>query len=153
MKASGLASLASRWRRSLRCWGCLGLLGASAAPVLAQTAPAAQPVPQQWIDYAQRVSRQLQQGLGDPDDKAVAGLQAWMQERILSQAVPPASAPLVVRVWISSTGRIERVDFDSLGQAQADADLRATLTARTIGEPPPPEMRQPLVLQLGLDFE
>ena len=39
-----------------------------------------------------------------------------------------------------------------LGDAQADADLRALMTAQPLSEPPPRDMRQPMVLQLTLSF-
>jgi len=42
------------------------------------------------------------------------------------------------------------VAFHSLGNAQADADLRQLLTAQPLSEPPPRDMRQPMVLQLTL---
>ncbi|MNR63492.1 hypothetical protein D3C85_1858230 [compost metagenome] len=56
----------------------------------------------------------------------------------------------MVRLWVTPQGRIERLEFDSLGQAQADADLRQLLAADPLPEPPPRDMRQPLVLQLSL---
>lgn len=69
--------------------------------------------------------------------------------RILpGQPVPPP--PVVVRVWVAPSGKIDRVAFDSLGDAQADTDLRTLLTTQPLAEPPPRDMRQPMVLQLSL---
>lgn len=136
----------SKRLRSVLAW--LGLVGLSAAPVAAQT------VPPHWISYAQLVGQQLQNGLGDSTSEAVVRLHAWMQGRILSQGAPQQPvAPLIVRVWVSATGYVERVDFHSLGDAQADADLRGVLMAQSVGALPPKDMRQPLVLQLALDFK
>ena len=122
----------------------LGLLGAM-APVGAQ-------VPSHWISYANLAGNQLQASLSDPANDAVVRLHGWMQERILKegQAVPPA--PLVVRLWIAADGGVSRLEFSTLGQAQADADLRAVLATEPLSEPPPRDMRQPMVLQLSLAF-
>jgi len=143
--ASTLAPLHGRLRRAL---GWLGL-GLASAAVAAQTQPQPQ-VPQHWVDYATRASSQLQSSLSDPDDDTVVRLHTAMQSRMRDEgrSVPPA--PFVVRIWVGPTGRIDRVAFDPLGDAQADSDLRAVLTAKPLAEPPPRDMRQPMVLQLTL---
>ena len=133
--------------------GWLGLGLASVAVPVAATAQTQQPqVPQHWISYATLAGNQLQASLGNPADDTVVRLHAAMQSRMLKegQSVPPA--PVVVRVWVAPAGRIERVAFDSLGDAQADTDLRTLLTTQTLAEPPPRDMRQPMVLQLTLSF-
>jgi len=122
----------------------LGLLGAM-APVGAQ-------VPSHWISYANLAGNQLQASLSDPANDAVVRLHGWMQERLLRDAPSGPPPPVIVRVWIAGNGRIERVAFDSLGNAQADADMRTLLQAQQLAEPPPRDMRQPLNLQLTLSF-
>ena len=123
----------------------LATLGVGMTVVAAQLpAASAQPVPQQWIGYAQMAGTQFEAWLSDPASDAAARLQAWMQG---GQAVPP---PLIVRVWVAPSGQVQRVEFASLGQAQADADLRALLTARALPAAPPPDMRQPMMLELTL---
>jgi hypothetical protein len=147
---------APRWRR-LRLalgWLCLGLAGA-AAPLAAaaQTQQQQQQqVPQHWISYAALASNQLQSSLSDPANDTVVRLHVAMQARLLKEGQPMPPAPVVVRVWVATTGKIDRVAFDSLGDAQADTDLRALLTAEPLVEPPPGDMRQPMVLQLVLSF-
>ena len=132
------------WPLLRRVLGGLGLgLSVSALPAVAYAGP---PVPDHWLRYAQFVSVAFQQRLGDPDNAAVLRLHAWLQERRLQ---PPA---LVVRLWVAPAGQIERLEFDSLGQSQADADLRGLLTSGPLSAPPPRDMRQPMVLQLSLDF-
>ncbi|WP_132980079.1 MULTISPECIES: YbaB/EbfC family DNA-binding protein [unclassified Pigmentiphaga] len=128
----------------------LGLTTAAGGPAAAQ-APA-QPVPQHWISYAQMTGNQFQAWLSDPDSQAVQRLHAWMQERMLQEGPAGPPAPLIVRVWVGQAGKVERLEFASLGQPQADEDLRALLTAQPLSEPPPPDMRQPMVLQLELGF-
>lgn len=126
-------------------------LGLSSSPVLAQSSAPQKPVPQHWISYAQMAGNQLEGWLSDPADEAVQRLHASMQERMLQEgeALPP---PLIVRLWVKPDGKIDRVEFASIGKEQADQDLRAVLQSRPLSEPPPPDMRLPMVLQLSLKF-
>ncbi|AJG20400.1 hypothetical protein [Cupriavidus basilensis] len=137
--ARKLAVPQKMWRRLLRTLGLVGLGAASSA------AAPAQPFPQHWMRYAQLASAEFQARLGDPADASALRMQDWMQAR----ALPGAS--LVMRVWLAPDGRVARMEFDSLGNPQADADLRAVLMTKALPEPPPPDMRQPMVLGLGLD--
>lgn len=140
------------WRRLRLALGGLGLgLSAAAAP-LAASAQAQPQVPQHWISYANLASNQLQSSLSDPASDTVVRLHTWMQDRMLKEGQPVPPAPVVVRVWVAGSGKVERVAFESLGDAQADTDLRALLTAQPLAEPPPRDMRQPMVLQLTLSF-
>lgn len=106
-------------------------------------------VPQPWISYAQLVGHQFQAWL-EADDDAANQLHRYLEDRILNakdDAPPPA---VVIRAWIGADGAVTSVEFDSLGDAKADAILRQLLTAHPIVEPPPPDMRQPLRVRLHL---
>ncbi|HEY4317907.1 MAG TPA: YbaB/EbfC family DNA-binding protein [Herbaspirillum sp.] len=141
-------ALRRSWRGLLRLLGSVGLgLAVSSSPVSAQTA---QP-PQNWISYAQLASNQFEGWLSDPENDTVQRLHAWMQQRMLQDG-QPLSPSLVTRVWIAGDGHVGRVEFPTLGNAQADADLRTLLTEQPLSEPPPPDMRQPMILQLTLSF-
>lgn len=140
MMARLLARNGSLWAPMRRALGRVGLgLTVSAGPALAQPAPLP-PIPQHWMDYAQRVGNQFQDRLSDAGNGAVLRLHGALQT--------PAP-PLVLRVWIAAAGAVERLEFESLGQARADADLRSLLMSGPWLEPPPGDMRQPLVLQLS----
>lgn len=152
MNPSSKPTPTPRWGRLRLALGWLGLgLASAAAPVVA-TAQAQQQVPQHWISYANLAGNQLQSSLSDPASDTVVRLHAWMQARMLKEGQPVPPPPVVVRVWVAASGKVERVAFDSLGDAQADTDLRALLTAQPLAEPPPRDMRQPMVLQLTLSF-
>ncbi len=145
------------WRKLLgRLSVGLGLAAYASVPsfaqALGQAAQPAQAIPQHWISYANLAGGQLQAALSDPANATVVLLHAWMQDRMLkeSQAAPPA--PLIVRLWVSPGGQIERATFTPLGDVQADDYLRTLLMAQTISESPPRDMRQPMVLQLTLAF-
>lgn len=139
-----------QWIRRIGAGIGIAAMLAPAEALPAPPMPSQQP-PQHWISYAQLASNQFAAWLSDPADDAVVRLHGWMQERLLKdgQALPP---PLVTRVWVAPSGKVERLEFASLGNAQADTDLRALLTAQPLSEPPPPDMRQPMILQLSLDF-
>lgn len=149
---SGKPGMAKRaLHRVLKMMGIVSVgLTVSSAPVMVQTAMA-QSVPQHWVSYAQMAGNQLEAWLSDPASDAVVRLHGWMQERLLKEG-QPLPPPLVVKVWVASDGKISRTEFASLGQAQADADLRSLMMTQSLSEPPPRDMRQPMVLQLSLSF-
>ncbi|PQV46086.1 YbaB/EbfC family DNA-binding protein [Paraburkholderia sp. BL21I4N1] len=106
-------------------------------------------VPQPWIDYAQRVGRQFQTSL-EANDDAANQFHQFLEDRVLNakaDAPPPA---LVVRAWIGADGAVTKVQFDSLGDPQADATLQQLLTVHPISGAPPVDMRQPLRVRLRL---
>lgn len=108
-------------------------------------------MPQHWLDYAQMTSQQFQSWLSDGSSDLVVRLHAWLEKRDTNDRLVGISVPVIARVWISARGWVERVEFDSLGDPQADADLKALLSKQPLPRPPPSDMRQPLVLQLRLD--
>lgn len=133
-----------KWWRRLVAMGAALILGGGAA---AQS----NAVPASWQSYAGLVVHQFQAWLM-ADDEAAYRLHRFLEDRTLSAADEPAG-PLLIRVWIDPEGQVSRLDFPSLGQAQADSDLRRILTVSPLSEPPPPDMRQPLTLRLNLQFK
>ncbi|WP_129587675.1 YbaB/EbfC family DNA-binding protein [Herbaspirillum robiniae] len=131
----------------------LGLLaGVGLATGLpSEAAPPAAPVPQHWISYAEMVGNQFAEWLSDPQDENVVQLHTWLQDRVLKDGQPPLQ-PMVARVWVGPRGLVERLDVPTVGDAGADAKVRKLLMSRPLPEPPPPDMRQPIMLQLSLDF-
>lgn len=139
MKAlARLAGWRARWRRPAAALALFAAFGAQP-----------QSVPQHWLDYARSASSELQGGLSDGTDERVLRLHAWLRQRDTNDRLIGAPTPVVTQVWIAPDGQVRRIEFASLGQAQADADLRALLNRRLPA--PPPDMRQPMVLQLSLD--
>lgn len=137
------------WRRLLRAVGLMG------AGISAATLSPAQPlahlnVPQHWIRYANLAGQQLQDALSDSTNERVLRLHAWGRASLLRDGQVASAPPLVVRVWVGTNGKLERVVFDPVDDVQADEDLRAVLMTHRLSEPPPRDMRQPMVLQLTL---
>jgi len=107
-------------------------------------------VPQTWIAYAQIVGEQFQRSLEAYDDTANE-LHAFLEDRMQHAPADTIPSTVTVRAWIGNDGAVTRVAFDSLGDAQADNDLRALLMAHAIGVSPPADMRQPLRVRLVLE--
>jgi hypothetical protein len=128
------------WRRFLSASLAL-LLAGQGGPIQHARADS---VPVRWVEYASGVTRQLQARLADDHDATAARLHAFLDARDASASV--------LRLWINRQGAISRVTFASLGDAQADRDLRQVVTRGGFGRPPP-DMRQPLVLRLRLTFQ
>ncbi|CAB3755253.1 YbaB/EbfC family DNA-binding protein [Paraburkholderia humisilvae] len=107
-------------------------------------------VPPAWIAYAQLVGEQFQHSLEAYDDTANE-LHAFLEDRLQHPQGDAVPSMIEVRAWVGADGAVTRVAFDSLGDAQANDDLRALLMAHAIGSAPPADMRQPLRVRLELE--
>jgi hypothetical protein len=131
-------------------------LAALPSLVLAQSGLAASPdpggehVPAVWSGYGVKVGQEVQARLGDDQNKAAVRLHGYLDKLAAKDPNAPPPTP-IVRIWIDRTGRISSVQAMSLGDPQADTDLRQVLTASPLG-PPPRGMRQPLTLRLRLAY-
>lgn len=137
MTMTGNRSGARRGWKRLAVW--FGALALGSAAVSAHEAPA------HWMAYATAVGGQLQQRLQQEQDPQAQRVLEWLQ------AHPDTPTPLPVSLWIAADGHISKLEFDSLGDARVDADLRATLQAAPLQAAPPADMRQPMRLGLVLD--
>ncbi len=133
--AGGRGGARSWWRPLAVLFGALALGGAGVS---------AQEAPPHWMAYAAAVGSQLQQRLQQEQDPQAQRVLEWLQ------AHPDTPAPLPVSLWIAADGRISKLEFESLGDAGVDADLRATLQGAPLQAAPPADMRQPLRLGLAL---
>jgi len=127
-----------RWWQRAHRWSVLGGL------VVAGAATAADAAPAHWMAYAAQSGEALSQRLSNTGDPRVERLQARLAER------KDPGAALTVSLWIDATGNIIDSRFASLGDAAADAELRALLSAAPLPVAHPPDMRQPLNLGLSL---
>jgi hypothetical protein len=146
IKRSGCAR-AFKGAMKHRVMGALGV-GAIAWSIAAHAQTT--DVPQAWINYAQLVGAQFQRSLEGYDDTANE-LHAYLEDRMQHPQRDTVPSMVDVRAWIGADGSVTRVAFDSLGDAQADDELRAVLMAHSIGLLPPADMRQPLRVRLELE--
>ncbi len=112
-------------------------------------------VPPAWSAYAAQVALRLQTDLGDDLDATAVRLHAFLDVQAerggqADKGPEAAVSSVVVRLWFGPGGRVTRVAFASLGDRQADKDLRTVLMGHAIGTAPPRGMPEPLVLRLRL---
>jgi hypothetical protein len=82
------------------------------------------------------------------DDAVARRFRVYLQNRVINEDGPPET--VVVMAWVRPDGQVERVAFAPLKDKQANDDLKAILTRGNIGEPPPPDLLQPVHLRLSL---
>jgi hypothetical protein len=133
--------------------GVFQLLGGSAAtpPASAQNLGyrSTNAVPASWTRYAQLVQYRFKEWLS-ADDEVAYRFHLFLENRAVGEDTPPDA--LVVKVWIAKDGQVQRVDFPSFKDKQADADLHTLLTQGNIGEPPPSDLLQPIHLKVSLQM-
>jgi hypothetical protein len=141
----------------LRRWlgmvaGCAGLLASgnlapSGNAALAQAGGyrSSKDAPPSWKDFALKLRARLQERLTDDDD-ATLRLRRFVEARGMAQA---SDQTVVAKVWVTSTGSIERIELDGIDQEIAVA-LRDVLARARVEIAPPPDMLQPLHLRLLL---
>ena len=144
---------ASWWWRMLRSAAAsAGLLaagiGAEASPVAAENGGyrSATAAPETWQAFARQLQGQVEQRLAGDDAKA-RHFQDYLTKRSQKADEPPLT--VVLRTWVLSDGKINRVEFDGIDDPGAVDELRALLIGGNVGAPPP-EMLQPLHLRLSL---
>jgi hypothetical protein len=122
------------------------VLGAPLAAAQPQPYRSAADVPASWRDFALQLQARLQQRLAADDD--IAGKVAGDMGSGGKDAADASPPTVMIRVWVSPGGKIERLVFDDFNGKAADA-LRLVLTSGDVGLPPP-DMLQPLRLRLSL---
>ncbi|AJK50024.1 hypothetical protein BGL_2c19600 [Burkholderia plantarii] len=134
---------------AVAAWLAVAGLLASVAPVVAHAQQTAAPAA--WVSYAQQVGQQFQTALATGGDTA-ARIEQTLGDRVGTASGTDAAAALpavALRAWIGDDGAVTRLEFESLGDAQADASLRRLLTGVRLA-PPPAGMLQPLRVRLQL---
>lgn len=150
---NGRESRATWWNRIAGSLAAAaGLLvagpGVAASSVAAEKSDyrPADAAPPAWQAFARRLKEKIEQRLAADDERA-RHFQKYLDSRGTGGDAPPVT--FVLRAWVSSDGRLHRVEFDGLSDPGASVDLRALLTGRNVGAPPP-EMLQPLHLRFSL---
>jgi hypothetical protein len=139
------------WKRTFRSLGAVtGLFtigfGVATSSVAAQEAGyrSAASVPLAWQAFATQLQRHFEQRLAS-DEKDARTFQDYMTKRETSDAKPPV---LKIRAWILPNGKIDRLEFDGLGD-DVPVNPYALLARDDVGVPPA-DMLQPLHLRLSL---
>lgn len=126
----------------------LGLLAAlCATPACAADTIGVGAAPQRWVAYSMLLGNMVHAWLSDNTDAAMR-LNAYLDAMRDAPGSDNHSVPLAV--WIGKTGVITRIEFPPFAHPQANADMTAVLVNRELPEAPPPDMRQPVLLNLNL---
>lgn len=120
-------------------------LGCSALP--AQSISPGQ-APAAWLRYAEGATRDVTGWLQE-DSEAGVGLRTYLEG--LRPAADQQTPALRLKLWIDTTGKIERVDFAPFAHEEANAAVRKLTMGRMLAGSPPCDMRQPLHLAVQLD--
>jgi hypothetical protein len=115
--------------------GILGLLGLAglAAAASPATAISLDKAPHAWVVYAQK-STQTITGWLNGDAAPGPRLRDSVFARASQQGQAPQ--PLLLSLWLGKDGAVTRVEFASLGDDQADKDLRTLLLGHRLTRPP-----------------
>lgn len=144
-------SRARWWAKVLRSLGIAG--GVAAASTVASLVTAEQAsyrsaatAPASWQNLATELKTRFEERLAADSEVA-----RRMRDAV-TQFEQQSPLMLIVRAWIAPTGKVERLEFDGLDDAEIAIELRALLAVVTVG-PPPSEMLQPLHLRLSLRLD
>lgn len=128
-------------RGALQLIGLMATVPAAAAPMQPSAAPAS------WVRYAEGATRAISQWLESDEDRAVR-----LRERASAGPAQTggAAAPIVLQLWIDPHGTISRIAFAPATDEQVNTDIQGLVTGRSLGAPPPPDMRQPIYVAIEL---
>lgn len=124
----------------------LGLSTPASAALAQNVSPDA--APREWVAYAETVNGKVTEWLRSEDVPAVR-LRAYVDST--RPAADKSSPPIVLQLWISSTGVVTRLEFPPFPDDTPNSDLRDLLVGRDVGVSPPRRMLLPLRLAVQLD--
>jgi hypothetical protein len=146
------------WDRSLRGRPLARLLrfaagllaGLTLSPLAVASIPAARSteIPKAWLVYAGQAGQSLSAWLSS-DAPAALRLRSELDSTRPTADQPPPAVP--VAIWIGADGMVSRVDGPFPAHSPSETDLRALLVGHRLPSRPPPDMLQPVRLQLQLE--
>ena len=125
----------------------LGLAFGLASTAQAEAAPRSVSLanaPSAWVAYAKDATVAITGWLNDEKDPA-----AHMRKALTRLKPKSEPQPLALRLWVSPSGTISRIEAPSTGSADADADLRILLLGKKL-KTPPKGLLQPMRLAVRL---
>lgn len=124
----------------------LGLSIPVSAALAQQVSP--ETAPREWVAYAETVNGKLTEWLRSEDAAAVR-LRAYVDS--MRPGADKSSPPIVLQLWINTSGVVTRVEFPPFVDDTLNSDLRGLLVGGDVGVRPPRGMLLPLRLAVQLD--
>lgn len=106
--------------------------------------------PPAWVQFAKLVKYRFEEWIA-ADEPVAARFRTYLKAHNGTSDGPPSA--LTVRAWVRPDGSVDRVTFAAFSDRDATDDLRTILTRGNVGEPPPPDMLQPLNLRFSLNIK
>ncbi|WP_245434379.1 hypothetical protein [Pseudolabrys taiwanensis] len=106
--------------------------------------------PPSWVQFAKLVKYRFEEWIA-ADEPVAARFRTYVKAHSGTSDGPPPV--LTVRAWVRPDGSMDRVTFAAFSDRDATEDLRTILTRGNVGEPPPPDMLQPLNLRFSLNVK
>jgi hypothetical protein len=159
---NGARSIASQPRRAGASWfgarwlriaaSALAVAsGARATTTLAEGQADYRPgVRSSWVEFAGRLQQQFQRELA-VDNESTARFYEAMARMLQNsgQVSDPPASTLVIRTWVTASGKVERLELEGREGGEALHDLYAVLRGDGVGSAPA-DMPQPLRMRLSL---
>lgn len=120
---------------------------AAANLVSAQDYRSRERAPPSWNQFAKLVKYRFEEWVGGSDPLA-ARFRVYVKALTGAEDGPPPV--LTIKAWVNPDGTVARVSFPPFKDKGATEDLRAILTRGNIGEPPPPDLLQPINLRFSI---
>lgn len=124
------------------------LLGPGSGIAAAQAFRDGAQAPAHWTQFARLVKFRFEEWIA-ADDPIADRFRVYLRAHSGTAGGPPPT--VTVRAWVNPDGSVERVAFAAFADAKATEDLRFVLTRGNIGEPPPPDMPQPVHLRFTVN--
>src|ERR1700759_1540138 len=165
-RMNGARSIASRPQRASASWfgarwlriaaSALAVAsGARAATTLAEGQADYRPgVRSSWVEFAGRLQQQFQRELAVDNEGTARFYEAMTRmlqrsAQASDQASDPPPSTLVIRTWVTASGKVERLELEGREGGEALHDLYAVLKGDGVGSGPA-DMPQPLRMRLSL---
>jgi hypothetical protein len=116
----------------------------------AQSWRSAANAPAAWVEYANKLRVHAQSVFAQESEIAARVRERVRQIYDLAAVTGgDASQMFSVNIWVNAEGQVERANLAALPNAGMDPDLKQLLSSVSAG-PPPPDLLQPVRLQLRL---
>lgn len=125
-----------------------GLLGPGGAAWAQPQSMGAAEAPAEWVRYAALATESLTAWL-EEDSESSAAFRAYLHQTRPAEDQPTPA--LMLKIWITPEGVVDRMDFPPFAHEAANIQLRAAVVGRALPAPPPRDMLLPLRLAIQLE--